>query len=103
MKDITPQAMEVTEENISALAKSFLAEEEYDTELIIETAGQHILQSNSKRGHMQLKTKLAIDSIIDEKQHTNRHRVKDATSHNTNRFAHSEVSCISNQKICIIH
>jgi hypothetical protein len=36
VKYVAPEDMEASEENISALVKSFLAGEEYDTELIIE-------------------------------------------------------------------
>jgi hypothetical protein len=67
--------MEASEENVSALTKSFLAGEEYDTEVIIEAAGHHILQSKSMRAPIQSKTKLAIESVIDEKCHINHGRV----------------------------
>jgi hypothetical protein len=75
VKDVIPEEMEASEENISVLAKSFLAGEEYGTGLIIEVAGHHVLQSKSIGGLIQFKTKLAIESVIDEKDHTNHGQV----------------------------
>jgi hypothetical protein len=70
VKEATPEEMEASEENVSALAKIFLSGEEYDNILIIEAAGHHILQSKPMWGIIKFKTKLAIESIIDKKRHT---------------------------------
>jgi hypothetical protein len=70
MKDI-----ETIEENISTLATSFLAGVEHDIEVIIESEHHHVHQSRSMRVLVQLKTQLAIQSLLHQKRHPERDRM----------------------------
>jgi hypothetical protein len=67
--------IKAVEDNSSALANSFLSGEDYSTEVIIEAAGHHLTQSKSMRGLIQFKTKMAIESVLDECHHIDRDRV----------------------------